>query len=107
MKKTLCVAILATLLTVSAYCQQLGGSLLYEPRTKQWAPVASVKLYSLDDFMNQKKITAEIRLLAGMADTRGLAATALVLSFELGGAVRILADRSPSFGLVIGASVKF
>lgn len=114
MKKLLTIVTLSTLAVVSQ-AQQLGSSLLYDIRTKTWTPVASVKLFGLDDFLGQKKFTAEVRMLGGIEHDRGLAATALVVSYpiakqlslELGGAVRILADRSPAFGIVIGASFKF
>lgn len=112
--KRFTLTLLLVLTVCMAAAQTLGGSLLYDFKTRSWLPVASVKLVTLDD-LNLKGVTAEVRLLAGIEEARGLAATALVfsrpigskLSLELGAAVRILANRQPSFGIVLGASVKF
>ena len=98
----------------ASYAQDIGTSLLYEFKSKTWLPVASVSVLKLDQF-KLKGFNADLRLLGGVEEARGLVATAIVLSYplakqislEFGGAVRILADRQPSFGLVIGASVKF
>lgn len=111
MKKLITIATLLITLGV-AHAQEFGGSLLYDLKTRNWSPVVSVQAFRLD---TKLPVALEFRILGGIEEARGLVAGAVVASYplakqfylELGGAFRMMPDRTPRFGLVLGASIKF